>query len=83
MSVQKQLNSFLQAHRERKTDTSHDIYNELISGLSLDYRLGISDDDLNSCMKELTSIVHSPDFGCVVVVCDDSDYELISDFEEI
>lgn len=79
MSVQKQLNSFFQAHRERKADVRHITYSDLAC---LDYRSGLTD-DLNSCMKELTSIVHSPDFGGVAVVCDDSDYELISDFEEI
>ena len=81
MSVQKQLNSFLQAHRERKSDNvRRSTYNDFAF---LDYRSGLTDDDLNSCMKELANIVHSPDFGGVVVVCDDSDYEFIDDFEEI
>jgi len=80
MSVQKQLNSFLQAHRECKADNvRHYTYSDLAF---LDYRSGLTD-DLNSCMKELASIVHSTDFGGVQVVEDDSGYELIEDFEEI
>ena len=81
MSVQKQLNSFLQAHRECKADNfRHYTYSDLAF---LDYRSGLTDNDLNDCMKELSSIVHSPDFGGVEVAEDDLDYELIEDFEEI
>ena len=75
MSFQKQLKSFVQAHQERNINTSH--------FWCPDYKSGLTDNDLNSCMKELSSIVHSPDFGVVQSVCDDSGYELISDFEEI
>ena len=78
MSVQKQLNSFIQAHCERDRKISHS-FNDFTF---LDYRSGLTDDDLNSCMKELASIVYSPDFG-VQVGEDDSGYEFIDDFEEI
>ena len=77
MSIQKQLNSFVQAHYERHNNIPYNTFygykdhSDILCAPSL---------ELQDCMQELSQLVLSPDFSSTHIDID-NEYEVVEEYE--